>query len=325
MKILVTGANGLLGHHVVMELLKRKHNVKIIVRSTQSIYYDLSLLEAFVGNFSNYQHLTAAAEGCDAIIHIAAVTDTKLLYYKDYSKINVDSTAQILEIANELNVEKLVYVSSSNTIGFGTEQQLADERFEIQQPFTASFYAQSKIASENLIAEASKKENLHYVIINPSFMIGAFDSKPSSGKLMLMGYKRRLMFAPKGGKNFVAVDDVAIAVCNALTMGKNGERYLASGVNLSFKQFYSMQAKIGGYKQFMIEIPDFLLSVIAKIGDLLRKAGIKTDICSMNLNQLKIREYYSNKKAKTELDLPEKELKIAIKEAIDWFKKQNMI
>ncbi|NDP19952.1 MAG: NAD-dependent epimerase/dehydratase family protein [Paludibacter sp.] len=325
MKILVTGANGLLGHHVVMELLKRYYSVKIIVRKTQNIFFDLSSVEVCEGNFSNYQQLKTAAEGCDAIIHIAAVTDTKLMYYEDYSKINVDSTAQILKIANELNIEKLVYVSSSNTIGFGTEQQLADERFDIQFPFSKSFYAQSKVESEKLVVDASKKENRHFVIINPTFMIGAFDPKPSSGKLMLMGYKRRLMFAPKGGKNFVAVQDVAAAVCNALTQGKNGERYLASGVNLSFKEFYNLQKKIVGYKQYTIEIPDFLLSVIGKTGDLWRKAGIKTDICSINLNQLKIREYYSNIKAKTELDLPETELKTVIKEAIEWFKKHNMI
>jgi nucleoside-diphosphate-sugar epimerase len=155
-------------------------------------------------------------------------------------------------------------------------------------------------------------------------MIGSFDTKPSSGKLMLMGYKRWLMFTPKGGKNFVAVQDVAVAVCNALTQGKNGERYLASGVNLTFDEFYNLQKKIVGYRQYTIEIPDFLLFLIGKMGDLLRKMRIKTEICSMNLNQLKIREYYSNKKAKTDLNLPETDLKIAIKEAIDWFKTHNM-
>ena len=324
MKILVTGANGLLGHRVVMELLKRNISVKIIVRSTRNIYFDLSLVEIFEGNFSNYKQLKAAAEGCDAIIHIAAVTATDLIHYEDYRKINVEGVAQILKVADEIDIKNLVYVSSSNTIGFGTEQQLADERFDIQNPFSKSFYAQSKVESEKLVVETSGKENRHFVIINPTFMIGAYDPKPSSGKLMLMGYKRWLMFTPKGGKNFVPVQDVAVAVCNALTQGKNGERYLASGVNLSFKEFYNLQKKIVGYKQYTIEIPDSLLFLIGKMGDLLRKMGIKTEICSMNLNQLKIREYYSNKKAKTDLNLPETDLKIAIKEAIDWFKTHNM-
>jgi len=324
MKILVTGANGLLGHHVVMQLLKQNHHVKIIVRSTQNLFFDLPALEVIEGNFSEYKSLVKAAEGCDAIIHIAAVTATNLLHYDDYAKINVEGIAQILKVAGELKINKLVYVSSANTIGYGTEQQPADERFTIQYPFSDSFYAQSKVASEKLVMEASQHENSHFVIINPTFMIGAYDTKPSSGKLMLMGYKRRLMAAPKGGKNFVAVSNVALSVCNALTEGKNGERYLASGVNLSFREYYELQKQTENYKQYFVEIPDFLLILLGKGGDLLRFFGIKTDLCSRNLRQLMVREYYSNEKAKKEIHLPDTDLKKAIGEAMDWFKNHGM-
>ena len=325
MNVLVTGANGLLGHHVVMELLKKRHTVRIIVRSIENIYFDSSLIKVFTGSFTDYDCLKIAASGADAIIHIAAATDPGLLHYEDYRKINTEGTAQIIRIANELNINRIVYISTANTIGSGTEQQPADECFKIEYPFTASFYAQSKSTSESLIAEASGKANSHMIIINPTFMLGEYDTKPSSGKLLLMGYQRRLMFIPKGGKNFVAAHDVAVAVCNALTMGKNSERYLASGINLSFKEYYTLQKEVGEYEQKIIEIPDFLLTFIGKAGDILRKFGIKTDLCSMNIRQLLIREYYSNRKAKTELNFPETELKGSIKEAIDWFKKTGKI
>jgi hypothetical protein len=74
----------------------------------------------------------------------------------------------------------------------------------------------------------------------------------------------------------------------------------------------------------LIEIPDFILIAIGKIGDLIRKLGIKTEVCSMNLSQLIIREYYTNAKARTELSMPQTELKTAISEAIDWFKMNGM-
>ncbi len=80
MKILVTGANGLLGHHVVMELLERHEQVSIIVRSTANIYFDLEQVEVFAGDFTDYETLKKAAEGCDAVIHAAAVTATNLLH-----------------------------------------------------------------------------------------------------------------------------------------------------------------------------------------------------------------------------------------------------
>ena len=325
MNVLVTGANGLLGHHVVFELLKRQHQVRIIVRSRKNIYFDTTLVDVIEGNFADADCFKNAAQGCDAIIHIAAVTATDLLHYEDYSKINVEGSAEIIRIADELNINTIVYVSSANTIGYGTREQFADESFPIRFPFTDSFYAQSKSASEQLFIEASRKPNRHIIIVNPTFMIGAFDPKPSSGKLMIMGYKRALNFIPKGGKNFVPVTDVAVAVCNAITQGKNGERYLLSGINLSFKEYYNLQKEVGKYEQRIIELPDWILMVVGKAGDVLRKMGVKTEVCSMNIRQLMIREYYSNRKAKLDLNLPETDLKIAINEAIDWFKEHKMI
>jgi len=325
MNVLVTGANGLLGHNVVLELLKRQHSVRIIVRSTNDIHYNLDLVDVFKGNFTHYESLKQAAKGYDAIIHIAAVTTTNLLHYEDYAKINVDGSAQVISVATELNINRIVYVSTANTIGFGSEQQPADESFQIEYPFSGSFYARSKVASEQLFVEASRLPDKHIVIINPTFMIGSYDPKPSSGKLILLGYKKRVMVIPKGGKNFVPVKDVTAVVCNALTLGKNGERYLASGANLTFNEFYKLQKQIENYQQHYIEIQDLVLILVGKVGDLVRKLGIKTELCSMNLSQLMIREYYSNRKAKAELDLAETDLKIAIKEAIDWFKSNNLI
>jgi nucleoside-diphosphate-sugar epimerase len=324
MNVLVTGSNGFLGYHVVMELLKQQHHVHLIIRNKQKISFDLSSVNLFEGNFTDYDCLKQAASGCDAIIHIAAVTGTNLLHLEDYRIINVTGTALVIQVAKELKIKNIVYISSSNTVGFGTEQLVGDERLTIQYPFTASFYAQSKAESEGLMKEASKEPGQHIVIINPSFMIGDYDNKPSSGKLILMGYKRRLMFTPKGGKNFVPVGNVAAAVCNALTMGRNGERYLTSGINLTFREFYTLQKQEGNYSQRIIGIPDFLLLTVGIMGDLIRKLGIKTDLCTMNMRQLMIREYYSNQKAKTELNLQGNDISVAIKEAIDWFKGRNM-
>lgn len=325
MNVLVTGANGLLGHHVVMQLLKQQHAVHILVRSRENIHFDTTPLQITEGNFTEYSCLKQAAAGCDAIIHIAAVTATNLLHLEEYRKVNIAGTAQVIKVADELGIRQIVYISSANTIGFGTEQQPGDERFTIQYPFTESFYAQSKAESEQLILQASAKPDRHVVIINPAFMLGAYDSKPSSGKLLLMGYKRKVMLVPRGGKNFVAAQDVAVAVCNALTMGRNGERYLASGINLSFKEYYTLQKKAGDYKQKILVLPDFLLVCLGKAGDLFRRLGIRTELCTRNLQQLMIQEYYTNEKAKAELNLPENGIEMAIQQAIRWFKEQDMV
>ena len=323
MKVLVTGANGLLGHQVVIELLRRNHRVSIIVRSERNIYFDLNAVEVHTGNFTDYHQLKTASQGCDAIIHIAAVTATNLLHYEDYQRINAVGAGLIVKVSEELKIDKLVFVSTANTVGYGRPNQLADETYPVQPPFSNSYYAQSKVEAEKIFSNAANKNGKHVVIVNPSFMIGAYDTKPSSGKLMLLGFRKTVLFIPGGGKNFVPVRDVARVVCNALTQGRSGERYLVTGVNMSFLEYYNLQSKIAGYKQFIVIIPDIFLKIAGMAGDIIRKFGLKTEICSMNINQLMIREYYSNAKAQKQLGLNPSDLESAITEALNWFKKYS--
>ena len=325
MKILVTGANGLLGHHVVMQLLERGEEVKIIVRSLKNIYFNLDNIEVIEGNFTSVRQLQVAAAGCDAIIHIAAVTATDLLRYDDYSTVNVFGSENIINTAKKIGIKKIVFISTANTIGYGTKENNSNEESPIEFPFSQSYYARSKVEAEKRFIDFSTGDGMHVIIINPAFMIGSFDTKPSSGKLMLMGYRKKWMFAPRGGKSFVAVTDVATAVCNALTMGVNGKRYLAAGENLSFGEFYKMQSRVGEYHQKIIELPDFLLEMVGKVGDLLRLLGIRTEVCSMNLNQLMIREYYESQRCIKELKMPQKKLETAILEALEWFCRNGKI
>ncbi|MPM65491.1 Aurachin B dehydrogenase [bioreactor metagenome] len=166
MNVLVTGANGLLGHHVVMELKKRGLGIKIIVRSIKNIHFDLEGIEVIKGNFTNYENLRTAAEGCDAIIHIAAATALDYTQYSDYESININASKQLLEIASELGINTIVYISTANTIGYGTKRRFANENNEIQPPFTSSFYAKSKLVTEKLFQSQTKDK--HMVIINPT-------------------------------------------------------------------------------------------------------------------------------------------------------------
>ena len=325
MKILVTGANGLLGHHVVMELLERHEQVSIIVRSMENIYFDLQQVHVFTGDFIDYETLKKAAFGCDAVIHSAAVIATNLLHYSDYEKVNVSGSANVLRVCNELGINRVVFISSSNTIGYGTSENPSNEHSPIQFPFTNSQYAQSKLAAEQLFFEASQLPDKHIIIINSCFLIGGFDTKNSSGRLVKMGYRKPLLFLPKGGKNFVPAKTVAEAACNAITKGNNGKKYLVCGENLSFTDFFLLQKAVGNYKQLIVELPDWILKFAALAGDLLRKLGLKTDLSSINIRQLLLREYYSGEKAMAELKYKSADLKEAVGEAIKWLDKTEKV
>jgi len=136
-----------------------------------------------------------------------------------------------------------------------------------------------------------------------------------------MAYRKCLMPVPSGGKNFVSVRKVAQACYNSLNKGTPGTHYIISGENLSFASFYNRMKRVGGYRQKTIVIPGWILRLVAKAGDMLQSAGIVTDLCSRNIQQLLIQEYYEGARADKDLTLnTDFTLDQAIEEAIVWFR-----
>ncbi|MDX9746960.1 MAG: NAD-dependent epimerase/dehydratase family protein [Paludibacter sp.] len=324
MKILVTGANGLLGHHVVETLLHQNEEVRIIVRSTANLLFDTSKVECIQGDFTDKQTISEALQGCRAVVHCAAVTATHLIRPDEYYRVNTDATIALVDSCLKMKVKRFIYVSTVNTIGFGTNQHPADETTPMCFPFDKSWYALSKKKTENHIDNLSTNKDIEIIILHPSFIIGSMDTKPGSGRLLLLAYRKWFMAVPSGGKNFVSVRKVAQACYNALYTGKPGSHYIISDENLSFAAFYNRMKRVGVYRQKTVVIPDILLKLIAKAGDLLQLAGIPTDLCTRNIQQLLIQEYYSGAKADRELGLNTGfTLDQAIEEAIDWFRKNG--
>lgn len=313
-----------MGHHIAFELTKRAIDINLVVRSTQQIEYDLGQMNVFEGDFGDKNLLLKAAQGCNAIIHVAAATATHWLTYAQYEAVNVTKCETILQVATELNIQKIVFISTSNTIGNGNVGKWGNESNAIAAPFDASYYAQSKLAAENLFVKyAEHHPQKHIVVINPCFLIGAYDTKPSSGKLLLMGKGKRWLWVPSGGKNFVAAADVAMAACNALKSGRSGQRYVCGNQNLSFVQIFEIQNKVLGQKQQIFVLPTFIVRIVGWIGDVGRRLGLATEVCTRNINQLLVQEYYDSSKAQKELKMPQTLLQKAIEDANAYFDKKS--
>ena len=326
MKVLLLGSTGLLGQNVSRELVVRGHQVVVLVRHSVdwSFLPSGASLCAVRGSLLCYDDLRRAAEGCDAVINCAGTTDMSLLRYADYLPVNADLCADLVRLMDDCNIRSLVHVSTANTIGYGTADALANEQSPMMPPFSQSFYARSKAEGEQtLIDAAQQRPDSHIVIVNPGFIIGAYDLKPSSGQLLLASYRRPLMFVPQGGKSFVAATAAAAAIVNALTMGQHGHRYLLTGENLSLRAFYFRQAKACGYRQRLIAIPRWLALAAGRMGDLLRLCGIKTQLSSNNIRQLQVSEYYDNALAQSDLQLPSTPIEQAITQFFDWYTKRE--
>jgi dihydroflavonol-4-reductase len=140
-----------------------------------------------------------------------------------------------------------------------------------------------------------------------------------------MGYNKRVIFCPPGGKNFVNATDAAKGVVDALEKGENGQAYLLAGENLSFRNFFQKLIQITQQHSFIITIPAFLLNTGGYIGNLLKSLGIKTQLSVTNTRILCVNNFYTSQKAQKELKSEFRDIETGIGEAIEWFRKEGKI
>lgn len=196
--VLITGANSLLGTHTICELLSAGYAVRGLLRCLGSyVGVEDPALELVEGEFTDRETLRRAMHGCDYVVHCAAKQEQSGSY-DSYEQVNVTATERLVELASECGVKRIVNVASANVFAYGTKGQPGDETRSMAAPFTESAYARSKF--EALQRLEHFRNQVEIVTVCPTFMIGAWDSRPSSGRIILMGYGRRIVFCPPGGK-----------------------------------------------------------------------------------------------------------------------------
>jgi len=317
--VLVTGANGLLGANIVRELIRREYRVRILSRENS----DLSAIEGVPfervnGELLDPDSIDLAVQGCDFVIHSAANTSQWPTGYEQYEPVNVTGTRHVISAVKRHGIRRLVFVSSANAFGNGTREQPGTELNEFTGFRIGSGYMISKFVAQQIVLEEVEKHQLPAIIVNPTFMIGPFDSKPSSGKIIQMG-AGKVQVSPPGGKNFIHVRDAAVATCNALTMGRTGECYLLANQNLTYREFYAQLNEVTGKHPVSIRIPGWILRFAGFAGTLYERISRKpAPLNQVNARLLCLGNYYSGAKAIEALDLPQTPVKEAIKEAIPW-------
>ena len=314
--VFVTGISGLLGTNLAIDLLENGHKVLGLVRDKKRYkgisHPNLELIER-----SLEDDLAPWLDIAEVVVHVAAETRQNLTAYSDYLKINFVATQHLYDSAVRSTVKKFVFVSTANTMGYGSLEDPGHEGREVRFPFSDSFYARSKIEAENYVLR--KAREMETIIVNPTFMLGPYDTKPSSGKIILMGWKKRFIFYPPGGKNFVHVKDVSSGIIKALESGRHGERYLLAHENLSYRQFYEMLNAVADQDARLIAIPKPALMLLGHFGDFLRKLGIRSSLSSTNTRILCVNNYYSNQKSREKLGLDYSSTDQSIRDAIDYF------
>jgi dihydroflavonol-4-reductase len=322
LKVLITGADGLLGSNLVRELLDRDVAVRAFLQpgSKSTTLEDLPLETSSGDLLEDDETLREAMRGCDAVYHCAAITDQwadpDLVW-----KVNLDGTRKVLDACLDAGVKKLVFTGSASSYQFGTMDDPADETSPFPEQYRGIAYMESKHKASELVREYVKDKGMDAVILCPTFLLGPYDARPSSGELIRQFIIRGLKFTSPGGRNFVYAGDAAVAMANALQKGRAGESYIMGGENLTYMEFFSRVAKIAGMDPPKIILPRGAILFGGAVGSLVGKVTNRPVKVNLNIARLSLfGTYYSPAKAIKELDMPQTPVDKAIEESISSLK-----
>lgn len=326
-KVLVTGANGLLGANVVRQLSAMGYQAKAMVRKgSNALSLEGAEYELYEGKITNKKDVFEAVSDCDYVIHSAAQTALAASNLEAFIETNVEATRLIIDACKHFNIKRFIFVSTANCFTNGTIDNPGNETSGFMPWLKGSGYAYSKYLAQQEVLLNAVNHAFPAIVVSPTFLIGPYDAKPSSGKLLLHGYKNRIVFYPPGGKSFIDVECAAKAICSALTKGRIGESYLLAGRNMSYKEFFRIVEKQSGQRKILIQIPYTLLSILGKTSNLIEKLfSFSLPLNAVNARLLSLDNYFSNKKAVSELGLEDTDVGDAVASGVDWFKRNGRL
>jgi len=323
----ITGASGLLGGNLAAELIRAGHEVVAIRRAgTKVAHLDDLAIQWCEAELADVAALTRAFTGADCVFHCAAAVTVKREVTPDMTAANVTGTANVIEAVIAAKVPRLVHTSSVVAVGLSTDGRPCDEtaRWNFDTEGLLDAYAITKHQAEELVHAA--RDRIDAVIVNPTYMFGPRDAKPSSGKLIVDVVRRRVPGWTPGYNNFVDVRDVARGMIAAWQRGRRGERYILAGHDMTYRDIMNAIARAAGVKPPRLRVPRPAAWLVGKWGDLVERRGKEPVV-----NSTQIRYAYTDRfrfksdKAARELGYAPGPLEPALRDAIDWFRGRGIL
>lgn len=229
MKVLVTGASGFIGQHLVQHLVADGHTVRVLVRKANTSL-PVGVVERVEGDVADPQATRAAVKGIDSIFHLAAARDRWGLTESVYHRANVAGTHCLLVAAAEVSVQRFVYCSSAGVARYPGNLE-ADERLPYTEPDSQVAYHRTKAQAERDVLAMAQTGQVPALVVRPVITYGPGDETGMVTKLL--GRLARGTFFPVGdGRNhlhLVYVADLVEGMMLARERGQVGQVYILSG------------------------------------------------------------------------------------------------
>ena len=323
MKVFVTGATGFVGHHVARALAAEGSDLRLLVRKSSNLDNLAGIRgETVVGDLLAPESLRTALAGCDAVMHVAAdyrlwIRDPAAMY-----KANVDGTRELLRMAREAGVPRVVYTSSVATMHFRTDGLVINEDTPVSLKDMVGHYKRSKFLAE-LEAIKAAGAGQEVMILNPTSPIGTNDWKPTpTGRIILDFLNGKFPAYMDTGLNLVDVAEVARTHVAALTAGTPGKRYILGGENLTLKQILDKMSAITGIPSPTVEIPFAVAATYAFFEEWItgRIRGKEPRATLEEVRMGRKKMFASSAHAQQELGFRIAPVYPAMRAAIEWFR-----
>ena len=326
---LITGATGMLGTHIMIELLKRGESVRALKRSSSDTsmvkkvfesYHSphFSTIEWVEGDVLDMHSLMDAMIGCTRVFHCAAIVS----YHPDDRQtmyaINVEGTENVINVALQQGGVKVGFISSIAAIGKAKNNDTVDEESEWVDGDFNTHYAITKQRSEMEFWRGIH-EGLEGVAFNCGLIIGPGDFTRSSPSLFLK-ISEGMSFYPPGGTGFIAAVDCARIIAEITLSSVNAERYILVSENLSMKELFQSTAEALGVRVPSKEAKPWMMNAarwVESLRELL--GGRKALVTAETVRNAAVRFYYNNEKLRTIYNTPFTPIKEAIRQTAAFY------
>ncbi len=326
MKAFITGGTGYIGKHVVRKLVAREYEVVALVRSEKGAA-GLDALGALPirGDINDCESMREAMRGCDVVLHLAGWYRIGARDQTIAEIINVEGTRNVLELAYEMGIPKIIHTSTL-TVNGDTKGLIADESYHMPlgQQFITE-YDRTKWMAHHRVALPLIEKGAPIIILMPGVVYGPGDHS-LAGDMMRGFYKGFFLFfpGPETTLTYAHVEDIAEAHLLAIEKGKPGETYITTGPALTLREAALIWARISGKRPPLAFVPARYVHLLAPLSAFLSTFLPLPAILSVDaINILGVSYAGKSDKARSELGWEPRPIEDGFRHTFDWIAQKN--
>lgn len=269
-RVIVTGASGHIGYHVALQLLNKGFDTTLLIRKENQNIFNLKNRGAKIhfADLLSPSSYSSLFENCDALFHIASENTTDTSNEQRVIENTFELSKVVIDTAVSKNVKTIIYTSSVVVLGRSSDPQVLIHEID-KASFLESPYVKGKFLAEDYCDKIIKEKNADIRRLYPSWVVGHNDLKLTPPHKIIKDYLQKgQSFYFNGGISVAAVESVAKAHIDAWLIGKEKEKYIVAGNNITFKEFYTALSKYSGHKPPSLFLPKWFIysgSLAAKL------------------------------------------------------------